>query len=436
MKLSINKKIQVLGIIIVLIIGICWTVYYLYINQDTARRSRAAGDEVRLSTTVDRTEGANGIEYSVKIIANSQSSFLLGQYSLNINFNKDQLQFLETQYLVGERFTGAKDNPDVSDSNSPNNTGNLIAIANIVNPITGIPVTENTPKDLATVKFRLKQGVSEPVTITINTTDDSVSTTYPTYLLKVDSSGIATYITTIGGTVDLATGGITPTEAQPTATPTTTAENPTATPTTVQEEQPTPTVTPDANAAILPIKIKFSGIPKKPADQYNNFTVKVSVKRNGAQEMVSATTQFTADENGIWSGRAIFNSLPTAADYKVFIKGPKHLQKKFCSNTPTETEPGTYHCGSGTIALGLGTHELDLSGVIIPAGDLPENGVQNGIINSYDLSVVRNIFDRSDEERRKPESLTIADINLDGYIDAQDYSLIIFALGTRLDEED
>ena len=69
---------------------------------------------------------------------------------------------------------------------------------------------------------------------------------------------------------------------------------------------------------------------------------------------------------------------------------------------------------------------FDFTGIYLLVGDLPE---QDGIVNSYDISLVRNLIGKTDVA-----SLRQADLNLDGAVNAQDYSLVIAALSVRQDE--
>ena len=62
-------------------------------------------------------------------------------------------------------------------------------------------------------------------------------------------------------------------------------------------------------------------------------------------------------------------------------------------------------------------------------GDLPQ---QDGLVNSYDISLVRNNIGVAGSQH--PAVLALADLNLDGIVDSQDYSLVIAALSIRSDE--
>ncbi|MCX7881495.1 MAG: dockerin type I domain-containing protein [Patescibacteria group bacterium] len=217
----------------------------------------------------------------------------------------------------------------------------------------------------------------------------------------------------------------------PTLTPTITStptptnipvpRNPTNSPTPINT--PTPTTTPAPESVTLNLKLKFQGILKKPT---STDKMNVKVKLGGRQSADPKIVTFTSDNNGVWSGSVNFN-VTTGSGYLVYIKGPKHLQKKICDPLPTETVPATYHCGQGKITLSAGNNNLDFSGIFLSSGDLPN---QDGVSDSYDLSLVRNNLGQRDDG-----ALRLADINLDGVVNTQDYSAIIQALAVRTDEE-
>lgn len=208
----------------------------------------------------------------------------------------------------------------------------------------------------------------------------------------------------------------------PTNTPTPTeTPTPTLTPTRTPTPAPTGTVT-------LNLKLKFQGIRQKPADSRNNMAVKITVVSANNQRK-EATANFTAqNENNIavWSGTVSFNIQP-GNGYRILVKGPKHIQKKICDQNPSETADGTYRCFEGKINLSAGQNNLNFSQITLLSGDLP---VQDGVVNSYDTSLIRNCLNKNDQT-----CLTNADINLDGAVNAMDYSLVIAALSIKTDEE-
>ena len=231
----------------------------------------------------------------------------------------------------------------------------------------------------------------------------------------------------------------------PSPTPTTSSTTdatatpvPTSTLTPTPSNTPTPTLTPTpcifspatiptySGNATLNFKLKFQGIMKAVASAYNTQLVKIKIQDQSTGE-VSETRLANFSQNGssVWEGNVKFDVV--AGDkYKIFIKGPRHIQKKICDSQPSETVPGYYQCSDGNIALTSGTNNLDFTGIIQVVGDLSP---QDGIVNSYDVSLIVNNLGKKD-----CLLLKVADLNLDGIIDTQDYSLIISALAIKLDE--
>lgn len=193
----------------------------------------------------------------------------------------------------------------------------------------------------------------------------------------------------------------------------------TATPTLTPTITPTPT--PKVGDATLDIKLRFQGITKQPESQFNKMTVLVSLSEEQFEEAT-----FTSDANGVWTGKASFNDVPIDSPLAIFIKGPKHIQKKICDLSPSESTPGTYSCNEGAIKLKAGESNLDFSNILQLAGDLPE---QDGVVDSSDVAFVRQHLTST-----KSEDLVVGDVNLNGVIDSQDYSLVLAALSIKTDD--
>lgn len=209
--------------------------------------------------------------------------------------------------------------------------------------------------------------------------------------------------------------------------------NPSPTPTGVAggTPSPTPTNAPVSGNVKITLKLKFQGIGSKPADPKNGMTVKVTLAGDGIATPLVRTGAFTSDANGVWTGRVGYDlTAPAGKKYIIYVKGPRHVQKKICQNTPTEASPGTYRCSGEEITLAVGENTLDFSKVAQLSGDIygPDK-TQDSVVNSIDISYVKNNL-------RKTEAavLSICDINIDGKCDTQDYSLIISSLSIKSDE--
>ncbi len=179
-------------------------------------------------------------------------------------------------------------------------------------------------------------------------------------------------------------------------------------------------------AVTLNLKLKFQGVTKQPVAGASPISVRLKVGNSIGAATDYKTVAFTADASGIWTGSADFTGVSTTGN-TIYVKGPKHNQKKLCDSSPTEATPGSYSCSTGKIALQAGANTLDFTGVYQLVGDLP---TQDGIVNSVDLALIRNNLGKSD-----PATLVFCDLNLDGSCDTQDYSAIISALSIRSDEQ-
>lgn len=214
---------------------------------------------------------------------------------------------------------------------------------------------------------------------------------------------------------------------QPSPTPTAPAGQPTSTPVpTAPPTSPTPTITGGASVT-LNLSLRFQGILQRVDDRFNKLTVRVTIAGAELPNPVTQTGEFIADDQGVFRGGVSFEGIKPGSGYRILVKGPKHIQKKICQAQPAEYYPGGYRCGEGLITLVRGQNYLDFSKITLLVGDLPE---QDGIVNSYDTSLVRNLIGATD-----PDSLGRADLNLDGVVNTQDYSLVIAALSVRYDEE-
>lgn len=213
------------------------------------------------------------------------------------------------------------------------------------------------------------------------------------------------------------TGSNTATPSIETST-TSTVSGPTPTP------QPGSLDNPNGVDVSFNLKIKLHGITKKPKDALNNVMIKVSLVdttvTSGKKTAISYG-DFTAGDNGIWTGTVTFAKVEPKTGYQLLIKGPKHVQKKVCTTSPTESYPGGYSCKSiDLLAVAAGANEFDLTGIYLMAGDVAP---QDGIVNSIDLTAVKTKFGMPDMA-----SLNKSDLNYDGSINSQDWSLILYTL--------
>ncbi len=210
----------------------------------------------------------------------------------------------------------------------------------------------------------------------------------------------------------------------------TSQSEPSPTPTTDDVPTPTPTTgsfSGEKADVQLNMKVRFQGVVKQPNAAFDRLNVRIDIE--GSQGYKNdQIVEFKADGSGLWNGVMKIEDVPIAQKYAVLIKGPKHLSRKICETAPRENVPGTYKCESGgDIELKEGGNNLDFSQIVVLAGDIP---TQNQVVDSADIIFIRQNFGNT-----SPTALSRGDLNLDGIIDTQDYSLVMAALGFKYDEE-
>lgn len=197
--------------------------------------------------------------------------------------------------------------------------------------------------------------------------------------------------------------------------------NTTVTLTPTPTKTPTPSPSPTPNATIS-VKLRFQGIQSAPPGKKQ--TVQITAVSNTGNRTIGKGEVIAS--GAIWIGD-IPLTLAGAGEYRIYVKGPKHIQKRICVLSPEETLPGSYRCQDDRLlTLKLGKNELDWSKITLMSGDIPP---QDGVINSADLSYIKNNIGSKDAS-----VLEKADINLDGVVDAQDYSLVVASLAIKYDE--
>lgn len=190
-----------------------------------------------------------------------------------------------------------------------------------------------------------------------------------------------------------------------------------------------------SNTIGLTLKLKLQAIERKPTRDSGDFTVVLS--KSGTKLTQHAT--FTANDQGVWTNSTplTFTGMTPGNGFAIFVKGPQHLQKKVCVQTPTEPKDAAgnpdalkYTCGdSQNITLAAGANNLDFSGIYMPVGDLPIGGHQDSVSDSLDMSYLI-----ANDQSRDSGVLAIGDLNRDGVINVIDRNLLRFVLSRQLEE--
>ncbi|MDA1316979.1 MAG: hypothetical protein O3B87_03050 [bacterium] len=402
-----------------------------------------------------------GDEFSINLQLSGETITAADVY---ITYTSDKVQYISevTQGQSGfSQLTEYFDSPpfieevEVTDNNDNTKTLHLVL------------VSEKGDSDVAqfSLKFKAQPQASGDALFTIDTTRSKLSGSVGTDLdsasyISFPDSGNST-------TVPIAEGAVEPTntptpsptitqdQATPTPTPSTSSgqatltpdpsvsptETPTPTPTITQDQEtptptpstssgqatPTPTTVAQNSNVTLDMKVRLQGVVKQPIEPYRQQEGRVLVQSNDKSFKQEQIITLVANGDGIWTGSVQLTNVPIEKEFNIYVKGSKHLQRKICNLNPTESILGQYDCTTGQIKLKEGTNVVDMSGVYVLAGDLP---VQNGIVDSVDIIYIRNNLGSTN-----PAVVTRADLNFDGIVDTQDYSLVIVALGFKYDEK-
>jgi len=174
--------------------------------------------------------------------------------------------------------------------------------------------------------------------------------------------------------------------------------------------------------------VKLQGITKTP-DAANKIKVglKIYGKGDNRQELSEVELVSSSDNDGVFFADLNFDELTPGKDFQLFIKGPMHIQKRYCDLEPTG---GTgYHCtGQQGFELVDGENTINLTAVPLLVGDLPP---QDGVLNSVDVVAIKDCI-----KEQTTECINKTDVNLDGITNGTDYSLLISSMGVKYDDEE
>lgn len=179
----------------------------------------------------------------------------------------------------------------------------------------------------------------------------------------------------------------------------------------------------------LDMKLRLQCVVHKPK---RNVPVKV---RFGLKDAMTGKPQFETvqmkfNDKGHLIGTVSFNVKDFTKPKSLLVKYQYGMQKNVCDSNPREDFPGAYRgCDKAKIILKPGKNVLDFSNIILLTGDLPPDE-QDGISNSKDYSLVRNLIGKKDAE-----SLELGDLNFDGNGNVVDLSCLNAALAIRWDED-
>lgn len=181
----------------------------------------------------------------------------------------------------------------------------------------------------------------------------------------------------------------------------------------------TPSPTPSQDSPIISFKLKLTGVDR----QGPSLPFKLHIVDPTTGTYWDFVQTLTSNVNGMYSfdGFLILSGVPSGKPYNIFVKGPKHLQRRMGSRIiiPTKNEP---------------QNVFDWTDKPLLPGDVPnpsQNYSQDGIANALDNSL---IIERIYHDGQN--ATLVADLNYDGVVNLFDYSLFLATLSSKNDDDE
>lgn len=182
-----------------------------------------------------------------------------------------------------------------------------------------------------------------------------------------------------------------------------------------------PQVTYPDTTAIVNIKTKLYGAGTNPNEKIKATAVAVGRIGGGKYETTPQIFELTPNSDGTYSGTVAFPDFKDGNKFSLMIKADKYLLRRICNPDPAESKVGGYICREPNLTIRKGGNSFDFSKVSLLPGDL---GLTDGVLNGYDLAVVRNNLGKNEAE-----AVALADLNLDAIVDLKDFTIIEFIAG-------
>lgn len=192
-----------------------------------------------------------------------------------------------------------------------------------------------------------------------------------------------------------------------------------------------PTPIPGMYYQNLKFRVKFAGVSGDSADGAN-IAIRFLRSASGFDQQATPV-KVTHVGDGVYE--AIISlvgsspQIPINDGYTIYIKGEKHLSKKFCTydqNTRCEGD-GNLYIGATNAPF---TQTFDFTGLPLEPGDLP---VQDGKADFNDFEKITSLFTKLCSQLTEAEK-KIADLDYNGCINIRDAFLMRKTLETKYDE--
>ena len=169
--------------------------------------------------------------------------------------------------------------------------------------------------------------------------------------------------------------------------------------------------------AVVNIKTKLYGAGVYPNGKIKAIGVIVGRIGEGKYETLPQGFDLISNSDGTFSGTVAFPNFKDGNKFSFMLKADKYLLRRICDTLPAEPKAGGYRCQTPSLTIRSGQDNIfDFSGIALSPGDL---GVTDGVLNGYDLSLVRNNLGESGKE-----NLGLADLNYDNVVDQKDFAII------------
>jgi len=403
MESKINKKIIILGLILIFLTFILSLTLKLISQRQEIRKKATGAGKVKVALEpTGRVRRGETITINITLEATEQVQIGVG--GVDLEFNPNFFNIPESSLSCNNSLLSIKDIGSI--------TTNKISLTCHKSPPlsldAGKKVTFGTfqAKVLDTASGQTEIRFLRTEVADLNLTDVSDQGTPGIYTIEEENTPTSSPITS------------------PTTTPTPPTEN-TLTPTTTSTPTtptltPAPTPTPIPGEVKVKFKVKFYGVDSKKPDQI----VKVKIGREETIIQKLEQVNLSANNQGIYESQmiALSSAVIPETNYYLLIKGPKHLQVRFCQNSGQ-----THPCSKGKITFNSGENTLDFTGYPLPGGDLPP---QDGVINALDAVVLINCLGENSSTCTNK-----ADLNFDGIVNAIDINIMNNAIYTRWEDE-
>lgn len=385
---------KILTIFVIIVGVVYWTLNFIFF-QGKAASSKAGGETINLIYDPTSVNPQANTDFTVTLKVKPSVDITLRGYRVRLIFDKTKLNIKKIEYKLG---VVSNDLGDTDNTLTTVNQSGILYLIGEDQTVTGKVLTAGSNTEL--VKLTFHNLTSTGTSFEINANDfNFYAFGSDMVLFEVPLLAAAKFNVNGGGTL---------------VTPALTGE----------VLSPTISQTISGNVK-LNLKLKYQGIRKSSERNLSSMNVKVKLKKEGTNNILESSGKFTIDSNAIWSGTVGFNISDVSGKWLLYIKGPQHLQKKICDNSPSETAGGRYSCSNGNIVLTAGQNNLDFTKITLLVGDID----QNGLVDSIDLAIIKNNLGKKDAA-----ILAKADLNRDGIVDTQDFSLILAALSVKTDE--